>query len=333
MAKLQCSKLQRPVIGFLLLLMGVDSASISSVYPSRGSTQGGTYLVISGSGFQQPVDVNPWDSQVVYVGSKLCKIQAHYTTSSQIVCVTSPASIPFESSGSLTVSVQIFSGLGLASTAQQTGAFRYDSYDSPKFYWARNWAGTGGDLLEFAGDVYPGASTSSQFDIRIGDVKCGTDEESMPLDSRRRRSLKQVKCTLPNEEMLVAGHYNVSMQVRSLDASDGTCPNGACFPLTEDQGGKYGYGYAGIVSHPVSAVVGRRDRLWGGTVDLATAQSYHFTVYPQVDSVEPSSGSVFGGNNLTLLGSTFSVEPSENIVTVGGLPCQVSLMYHCFLGR
>ena len=54
--------------------------------------------MISGSGFMMPVEANPWDSQVVYVGSKICNIHAHYTDASRIVCETTPHSVPAEDS-------------------------------------------------------------------------------------------------------------------------------------------------------------------------------------------------------------------------------------------
>eukprot|EP00913_Durusdinium_trenchii_P028825 g27029.t1 len=212
-----------------------------------------------------------------------------------------------ESSESLTVSVQMFGGLGLAGYVSKSSAFQYHWYDTPLFYWSDGWAGTGGDIVAFQGDVYPGASVTGQFDIRIGGARCITNQETMPLSSRRRGSLKQVRCQLPDDELLPSGHYNVTVAVGSLDREDGDCPNALCFPYTEEQAGtRYGYGMAAIV--PPSS---------------RTGQLYHYTIYPQVTSIEPTEGGWYGGNNLTLHGTSFAVELYANAVTVGGQPCEV----------
>jgi hypothetical protein len=58
----------------------------------------------------------------------------------------------------------------------------------------------------------------------------------------------------------------------------------------------------------------------GGTATLSAG----FTYYPLValETVEPASGSGFGGTTLTLTGSGFTAnEAGENIVTVGGADC------------
>lgn len=301
-----------------------DAAKIQSIYPARGSTEGGTFLVISGSGFMMPVEANPWDSQVVYVGSKICNIHAHYTSSTQIVCQTTPHDVVAESSESLTVSVQMFGGLGLAGYVSKSSAFQYHWYDTPLFYWSDGWAGTGGDIVAFQGDVYPGASVTGQFDIRIGGARCITNQETMPLSSRRRGSLKQVRCQLPDDELLPSGHYNVTVAVGSLDREDGDCPNALCFPYTEEQAGtRYGYGMAAIVPPVTHDSIGKLKRVWGGNMDLETGQLYHYTIYPQVTSIEPTEGGWYGGNNLTLHGTSFAVELYANAVTVGGQPCEV----------
>ncbi|CAE6936123.1 Pkhd1l1, partial [Symbiodinium sp. CCMP2592] len=313
---------------FLQALVGfrlAGAATISDVYPNRGSTEGGTYLVITGSGFMMPTQANPWDSQVVFVGSKICNILAHYTSGTQIVCITTPYDAVAQSSDYLTVSVQIFGGLGLAGYASKTRAFRYLYHDTPLFFWAREWAGTGGDTLQFAGNVYHGADTAGHYQIRVGDSGCATDEESLPLSFRRRgHRRKHVTCRLPEDELVVPGHYNLTVRVNSLDRQNGDCPNSMCFPFTQEQAGtSYGYGMAAIIQPEVSWSNGNLKNVWSGTIDLATAQAYHFTVYPQVNAIEPSVGSLFGGNNLTLHGSSFAPDLAANEVFVGGRRCEV----------
>ncbi|CAE7255018.1 Pkhd1l1 [Symbiodinium microadriaticum] len=277
--------------------VAADAATITTVYPDRGSTEGGTYLVISGSGFMMPTEANPWDSQVVYVGSKICNIMAHYTSSTQIVCMTTPHDVVAESSESLTVSVQIFGGLGLASYASKSSAFQYHWQDTALIHWANHWAGTGGDIMEFGGDIRAGATSAGQFEIRVGDAWCHVDEEVWPLSNRRRSWTKQVSCQLPDDDLLIPGYYNVTIRVNSLDRADGDCPNSLCFPYTEEQAGTgYGHGFAAIVNPPPSDSNGKLNRVWGGMLDIVTGHTYHFTVYPQVRLSPCMAGLNFRGS-------------------------------------
>ena len=41
-------------------------------------------------------------------------------------------------------------------------SIRIVAEDTPLFYWSDGWAGTGGDIVAFQGDVYPGASVAGQ---------------------------------------------------------------------------------------------------------------------------------------------------------------------------
>ncbi|MFM7979304.1 MAG: IPT/TIG domain-containing protein, partial [Candidatus Fonsibacter sp.] len=98
---------------------------ITDVFPRYGSTFGGTYLVIAGSGFSLPSQANPWDSQSVFVGAVPCSIVAHYTTAERIVCITGPAPTPFANSLGLRVSARIFAYLGQSAIAYKDNAFTY----------------------------------------------------------------------------------------------------------------------------------------------------------------------------------------------------------------
>ena len=44
-------------------------------------------------------------------------------------------------------------------------------------------------------------------------------------------------------------------------------------------------------------------------------------VYPSISGVSPTVGSVEGGQLITMLGSRFSKELTDNIITVNGGPC------------
>ncbi|OLP76863.1 hypothetical protein AK812_SmicGene43147, partial [Symbiodinium microadriaticum] len=121
--------------------------------------------------------------------------------------------------------------------------------------------------------------------IRIGDSGCATDEESLPLSFRRRGHRRK--------HVVVPGHYNITVRVNSLDRQNGDCPNSLCFPFTKTQV---------ICRLPEDELASRylTSRILQPLhAELETA-AYHFTVYPQVSAIEPSVGSLFGGNNLTL---------------------------------
>lgn len=65
-----------------------------------------------------------------------------------------------------------------------------------------------------------------------------------------RGSLKQVQCRLPDDELLVPGHYNVTIRVGSLDREDGDCPNALCFPYTQEQAEDVATGCKRLSSSP-----------------------------------------------------------------------------------
>ncbi|CAK0863858.1 unnamed protein product, partial [Prorocentrum cordatum] len=297
---------------------------------SRGKDQrmAALDLVISGSGFLYPTEANPWDEQDVYVGSSPCDIVQHYSGGSQIVCLTR-AYTSFENSDWLTVSVRQFSGLGDAGIVQMDSAFRYRTSQSPMLHYADDWAGTGGDVLRFTGVLPLDFDSTGFVRISIGGALCTVDNETWPLEveeggRRRRWQEKGIPCELPNEQA-PPGHYNVSMRLNMLDHENGSCPSGACFPLTSDDvgGSTSSYGVGGVVKWASTSIAS-----WGfqfyGTVDLSTGRSYHFTVYPQVNSIEPTSSGIHGGNMLTIFGSSFSEIPADNQVSVGGIPCEVT---------
>ncbi|KAJ1637391.1 hypothetical protein T492DRAFT_834465 [Pavlovales sp. CCMP2436] len=126
------------------LVACAGAVTVVNVFPHRGSTNGGTYLVIEGSGFMQPADVNPWDAQAVFVGAIPCDIQR------------------------LPVTVQFFGGLGEAASSTLSDAFYYEASSTPALWWGKAWAGSGGDVLSFSGPLVYVAS-ADQIEIRIGE--------------------------------------------------------------------------------------------------------------------------------------------------------------------
>lgn len=305
-------------------LLSADAASISEVWPKYGSTAGGTYLSIKGSGFAYPQEFNPWDSQRVSVGAVPCKIVPHYTTPTKIVCITGPSTL-FENSGWVDVTVQRFSGLANVKYARAQNAFQYSVSDTPSLSWARSWSAVPGDELSFGGYYGEPFDSPEKIEIKVGDIRCITDREERPLSVRRRRNYEQkiVSCVLPDEDMVVPGHYNVSTRHLALDPYEGHCPNAPCFESEQKHGNAHGYGGGVVVAHAAGLGRDLLRHVFGGVSDLATGQPYWFSIAPLVSKVMPTEGGLYGGQNLTIDGRGFAEFPELNKVMVGDVPCVV----------
>jgi hypothetical protein len=207
-------------LAFATLLGWADGLTIASVFPRRGSTDGGTFLVIEGSGFALPLEANPWDAQAVFVGAIPCDIKAHWTNSTRIVCVTRASGRQFSTSEYLPVTVQLFGGLGEASSWTLPGGFRYESLSTPSLHWASAWGGSAGELLSFHGVVRGVVQSADQLELRIGEALCAVDNEARPLRNWKS-SARTVDCVLPESDLPLAGRYNVSVRVRALRPDTG----------------------------------------------------------------------------------------------------------------
>ena len=278
-----------------------------------------------------PAEANPWDSQSVAVGAIPCRIIDHHTSSTRIVCVTGPWP-PFADSAALTVTVQVFGLIGGAQIAQMADAFQYRFDNTPWIQWGSHWAASGGDVLRFGVRTMHVADAADQIEVRIGDVLCEADPEERPI-IMYGYAFFGLDCRLPLSEMLLPGHYNVSMRLRVLSPSDADCSNSACEVFSSEDSrsmwtgdGGWGYGVPAKAYHAWSWARNMwQRRMWQfrGTVDLASGSRSEFTVFPRVDAVEPAAGSVYGGNLVTLRGSSFSPVPEDNVVMLGGVPCEV----------
>ena len=314
---------------------------VSSIYPSFGSSRGGTRVVISGSGFQYPTEGwNPWDQINVQMGAYPCNILAHYSNSTNIVCETTslPEETYFE-----TVSVIVFqySLLGVAEIQKLSGAtdaFQYRRDDTAFVYAATEWGGTAGDFIRFHatstnGD--DGITTSAQFSISFGEEgssKCAInvdEDDGYPDEDIVREQQTNILCQISGDDFVLPGFYNLTVRVNSMDPTSESCVNALCFPPDATvRSSNHGLGH-GVVA-PASSVAPwmppygpYQDRFWG-TVLLESGLAYHVVIYPQITSVSPASGGLHGGNHLTIRGTAFSPEMSDNTVTVGGIPCTVT---------
>eukprot|EP00304_Pavlova_gyrans_P014287 CAMPEP_0206063446 /NCGR_PEP_ID=MMETSP1466-20131121/58232_1 /ASSEMBLY_ACC=CAM_ASM_001126 /TAXON_ID=44452 /ORGANISM="Pavlova gyrans, Strain CCMP608" /LENGTH=457 /DNA_ID=CAMNT_0053438815 /DNA_START=71 /DNA_END=1441 /DNA_ORIENTATION=- len=311
------------LLALAALAAGASALQVSRVYPTRGSTMGGTYIVIEGSGFMMPMEANPWDAQVVFVGAQACDISAHFTGPSRIVCVTRPAAQAFATTGRLPVTVQRYSGIGEVETDTLLNAFTFDAGNTPSVWWAAHWAAAGGDTLSFHGSLLGALESANQLEVRIGDVRCETDEDEMPLQ-KWSSGVRTVDCRLPEDALVLPGRFNLTMRVKPFNPDSGLCSNPPCFHAQAPASStSNGYGSGGVVVPTPTGVSPRAREFWAGTLDLATGEAYSFELVPRVDSVEPTAGGLFGGQRLTVHGASFSEEPAANSVTVGGVPCEV----------
>lgn len=317
----------RLVAALAALACAARAQTITRVFPTRGSTYGGTYVVIDGAGFAMPTDGNPWDAQQIYLGPVPCDPMPHYTHATRIVCITRGYE-PFIDTPTLPLSVVKFSGLGEVHTDTVAAAFEYTDANTPSLEWLSKWGGSAGELLTVFGEMRSVVKSAAQVRVRIGAVQCLSDEEARPIvkPSYHGRTLS---CQLPSESsQLLPGRFNVSVNVVALDQHAGECSNLACFVADFDSASsslrRDGYGSGPlVVPAPLAVAPSARGDEWAGSVHLPTGEPYHFEVYPRVDLLSPSSGGSYGGQRLTIRGASFSAAREENEVFVGGAPCAV----------
>ena len=85
-------------LAFTLLIAATESRTtisappiITTIYPQRGSTQGGTRLTISGYNFAQN---GIFSSRTVLIGNAPCNVINYYTTDGLIICITPACTDP-----------------------------------------------------------------------------------------------------------------------------------------------------------------------------------------------------------------------------------------------
>ena len=188
--------------GFMLVEASEVSvpASVSSVSPSQGSTNGGTRLTISGSGF--PEDMERLN---VSVGNYPCKVES--TSYETIVCITSPQTTA--GSDQLTVEVNGVS-------ASDASWFSYSAAKTPTLTSLDK--NSASPILK-----QPLTITGTGFGNNPANVSVKlvpkSDPELYPLDCfnvNGEVSATRIKCNLPGGK---SGEYKVEVFVKGQGAS------------------------------------------------------------------------------------------------------------------
>ena len=130
--------------------------SISSSSPERGSTGGGTVLVVTGEGF--PSSIEGWTGNTITVAGQSCSVIE--SMSNEVKCMTVEGTD--ELSGKIEITVN--------SLSANNGTFTYDSSLSPKLSSINPATSTpiGGGTLTLVGSAF-GATWGS---VNIGEAKC-----------------------------------------------------------------------------------------------------------------------------------------------------------------
>eukprot|EP01040_Poterioochromonas_malhamensis_P001800 gene1800-1926_t len=276
---------------------------ISSVTPSFGSVEGGTWITIAGVNFMAS---GMFTNRVILVGGQVCKEIPYFTTNQRIVCVSPRCVEPACLSdplwqGSITVSINVYvqdveTILGASSTFSYAGGYTPQIFALTKNV-------RGGAVASVIGR--PSTDILSDIQIKIGGNKAylGDPGEINGNSISMWSNTQQIYYTPPTDQ--TAGYYNLSFESQD-DQSQGSKGTGLArlFPVQRaytDWGFPYYYNW---------------DCSLLGNV-------FNVQLSPTITSISPAMGSMGGGTVVTIQGSGFSKTLLNNAVFIGGLPCDV----------
>ncbi|GAX81120.1 hypothetical protein CEUSTIGMA_g8554.t1 [Chlamydomonas eustigma] len=288
----------------MYFLPTVSQVQISSFTPGQGSLGGGVIVTILGVGFSTDTYLG---SNVVLIGPYQCNVINHLTSDTVITCETVAGSA---GAYSLTVLVD-------GTSSDNQCCFSYSDSLTPTLKAVQPAAGPPGSNVQIYGaDVWQVDYDCSQWsyittdpcvgEITFGDYLCGINSENIALvydavgySGFFQDSVYSLNCTLPDALVMPAPGLGV----------------GASLNATVHFGANMNGG---------SALVERGAYIADSTGD----RPYLFQLYPVVNSVSPSQGSLAGGTLLQISGSGFPdtslplLNNSINI-TVGWATCTV----------
>jgi hypothetical protein len=275
---------------------------IASVTPNFGSAEGGTWITIMGANFESG---GLFTNRNIFVGGQMCMEIMYFTTPQRIVCETpkcvEPACLSDPNwQGAVTVSVNVYvqdveAIYGTSSTFQYHGGYTPQIFTMSKNI-------RGGAISQITGRL--STDILSDIKINIGDNFAYIGDPNELNGALNMWSNSQPLYYKPPSD-LTSGFYNLSVESQD-DQSLGYRGTGLARmfpkqPAYDNWGFPYGYNW---------------DCSLGGNV-------YNVLLQPVVSDVEPSIGSIGGGQLVTVIGSGFSKTKENNIVLVGGLPCDV----------
>ncbi|KAI8520669.1 hypothetical protein Bbelb_004230 [Branchiostoma belcheri] len=315
--------------------------AITSVSPEQGSTEGGTTVTISGSGFTAGTD-----GTMVAIGSSGCDIQS--MSYNDIICTTQPAS-PLTRD---VVVTQVVNGNSLGATCDGTCQFSHRDSATPR-----------------AVSIEPTTASGASTDFTITGALFGTDSDAVTVEiggtpcEVTAVTDSSISCTTgplrvgSNDVSVVnaLGAATSSLTVDSLAQADSVSPssgsmaggtvvtisgNGFADDTTVSVGDAGDCEITELTATSISCVTPAATQDGDHTVQVSvvsngqTYPSLDFTYAadrtPVVDGISPSQGT--SGDTVTITGSRFTSGSTRRrrnsssgvSVYVGAVPCPLS---------
>ena len=285
---------------------------IANVVPSRGGTEGGTRITIYGYNFAQNGIFSQYN---VFIGNEACYVINYYSSDSQIVCLTPKCTTSFCQDpiwqGNHVVSLNIYVQT-VESILSAFTTFTFDGGKTPELMSMSHYSwGSATSLIT-------GKITAAYLDDvsifiggtgNIGGSNSATIGEAGDINaelwgnSYYRWYYSDYPIYYHPPIDMAAGVYNLSLVVQDLE--------------------NVGWGSGSARTFPVQYPAARgSDHKYLYDAALSGAP-YNFILFPNIGSVYPTLGSLAGGAVLTIKGSGFSTNVSNNIVYASGQRCDV----------
>ncbi|ELK37593.1 Fibrocystin-L [Myotis davidii] len=280
---------------------------IRTISPSKGSSEEGTILTISGSGF------SPSSAVSISVGPIGCSLLS--VNENEIKC-----QILNGSAGHFPVSVSI-ADVGLARHVEDK-EFHFMYQSQIAHIWPVSGSLAGGNRLTLSGTgfnensrVLVGNETCNVIDGDLNKITCRTPKG---IKNHLSKGLNKLHIFLGRERNLTIKGYNFGTDLtQSVEVYVGGKPcqilhwnltEIRCLLPTLSPG-----------KHDIHVEV----RNWGfaSTRDKLNASIQYIL---EVNNMFPQRGSLYGGTEITIMGLGFSTIPTENTVLLGSFPCSVT---------
>ena len=285
---------------------------ITSVVPAQGGTEGGTRITIFGFNFAQNGIFSTYN---VFIGDQPCAVINYYSSDGQIVCLTPKCTASYCQDptwqGSQSVSLSIYlqtveSILSASTTFTYSGSITPMLMSMSHYSWGSATSYIRGKITAAYLDdvsIFIGGSGN------IGGSNIATIGEPGELNAELfgNSNYWWQKYDYPIYYRppvdMVAGAYNLSLVVQDVENLGWGSGSARTFP----------------VQYPLSIGFDFRHRyLYDSTL---SGTPYNIILFPAVNVIRPAVGSIGGGTVLTISGSGFSTNITNNIVYAGGQRC------------
>nr|XP_045000409.1 fibrocystin-L [Jaculus jaculus] len=300
--------------------------------PSKGSYEETTILTISGSGF------SPASAVLVSVGPVGCSLLS--VEENEIKC-----QILNGSAGHVPVTVSI-AGVGLAQSVEDEG-FHFTYQSQISYIWPESGSLAGGTLLTLSGfgfsensTVFVGNGTCNVIGAHLNRITCRTPKRiegtvDVSVITNGIQATKKDGFSYNCLHTPVITHFHPKL--RTILGDINLTIKGYNFGNEFTQNMVYVGGKPCQVLHwnftdikcllpplsPGKHVIYVEVRNWGFASTRNKLNAYIQYIL-EVTHMFPLRGSLYGGTEITLLGLGFSPIPSENAVSLGSFPCNVT---------